>query len=172
MAQSRERMRTTPRVIFIPNRASLRARRHKTLTQKKSTTWWQESTRKSHTVSPVHLQESRRQTALPVNRNFKVKRPCDDRSRPIFLALQQFANNNISANVPNNINRVSKMPKSLTTSPMFDRKPQKFRLFDDLFQMSLKIHIQLTEDDRINYFHSLMKGDALQTIEKLNGSTR
>ena len=56
--------------------------------------------------------------------------------------------------------------------PTFDGKSEKFELFEDLFQTSLKIHDQLTEDDRINYFHSLMKGDALQTFKKINGATQ
>ena len=30
----------------------------------------------------------------------------------------------------------------------------------------------MTEDDRINYFHSLMRGDALQTFKNINGPTR
>ena len=54
--------------------------------------------------------------------------------------------------------------------PTFDGKSGK--LFEDLFQTSLKIHTQLTEEDRINYFHSLMRGDALQTFENINGPTR
>ena len=40
----------------------------------------------------------------------------------ILLALQQLANNNNSVNFHNNINRISKLPKSLTTTmPTFDR---------------------------------------------------
>ena len=91
----------------------------------------------------------------------------------ILLALEQLANNNKSANFHKNINRTSKLPKSLTTTmPTFDGKTEKFELSEDLFQTSLKIHNQLTEDDRINYFHSLMRGDALQTYKNLNGPTR
>ena len=56
--------------------------------------------------------------------------------------------------------------------PTFDGKSEKIELFEDLFQTSFKVHNQLTEDDKINYFISLMKGDALQTIENLNGPTR
>ena len=56
--------------------------------------------------------------------------------------------------------------------PTFDEKSENFELFEDLFQTSLKIHNQLTEDDRINYFHSLMRGDALQTFKNINGPTR
>ena len=44
---------------------------------------------------------------------------------------------------------------------------QKFELFEDLFQTSLKIHNQLTEEDKINYFRSLMRGDALQTFNNI-----
>ena len=55
--------------------------------------------------------------------------------------------------------------------PNFDGKPEKLELFEDIFQTRLKIHNQLTEDDRINYFQSLMKGVALQVFENINGRT-
>ena len=90
-----------------------------------------------------------------------------------FLALQQLATNNNSANFHNKINRISKLPKLLTTTiATFGGKSEKFELFEDLFQTSLKIHNQLTEEDRINYFHCLMRGDALQTFKNINGPTR
>ena len=90
----------------------------------------------------------------------------------ILLALQQLANNNNSAYFQNKINRISKLPKSLTaTMPTFDGKSEKFKLFEDLCQASLKIHNQLTEEGRINYFHSLMRGDALQIFKNINGPT-
>ena len=56
--------------------------------------------------------------------------------------------------------------------PTFDGESQKFELFQHLFQASLKIHNHLTEEDRINYFHSFMRGDALQTFKNLNVPTR
>ena len=91
----------------------------------------------------------------------------------ILLALQQLANNNNFENFHNNINRICKLPNSLTTTMLtFDGKSEKFELFEDLFQTNLKIHNQLTEDDRINYFHTLMRGDALQTFKIINGPTR
>ena len=91
----------------------------------------------------------------------------------ILLALQQLANSNNSANFQNTINRISNLPKSLTTTmPTFEGKSEKFELFEDLFQTSLEIHNQLTEDDRINYFHSLMREDELQTFKNNNGPTR
>ena len=85
----------------------------------------------------------------------------------ILLALQQLATNNLSANVNNTSNRISKLPKSLTTTmPTFDGKSEKFELFEDFFQTSLKIHNQLKEGDKVNYFPSLLRGDALQTFKK------
>ena len=56
--------------------------------------------------------------------------------------------------------------------PTFDVESDKLELFEDLFRTSLKIPNQLTEVDRINYSHSLMRGDALQTNENINGPTR
>ena len=56
--------------------------------------------------------------------------------------------------------------------PTFVGKSEKFELFEDLFQTSLKIHNHLTEEDRINYFPSLMRVDALQTFKNINGPTR
>ena len=91
----------------------------------------------------------------------------------ILLALQQLANNNNSANFQNNINKISKLPKSLTTTmPTFDGKTEKFDLYEVFFRTSLKIHNHLTADDRINYFYSLMTGDALQTFKNTIGPTR
>ena len=75
----------------------------------------------------------------------------------ILLALQKLAMNSNSANFNNNNSRISKLPNSLTTTmPTFDGNSKKFELFEDLFQTSLKIHNQLTEEDKINNFHSLM----------------
>ena len=56
--------------------------------------------------------------------------------------------------------------------PTFDGKSENFELFEDLFQTSLKIQNQLTEEDKINYFHSLMRGDALQTFKNISSPNR
>ena len=91
----------------------------------------------------------------------------------ILLALYQLARNSNSANANNTSNKISKLPKSLTTTmPTFDGKSEKFELFEDLFQTSLKIHNQLTEGDKVNYFHSLMRGDALQTFKNISSRNR
>ena len=99
--------------------------------------------------------------------------PATTEADQILLALQQLATKSNSANFINNISRISKLPKSLTaTMPTFDGKSEKFELFDDLFQTSLKIHNQLTEEDKINYFHALMRGDALQTFKNITSLNR
>ena len=54
----------------------------------------------------------------------------------------------------------------------FDGKSEKFELFEDLFQTSLKIHNQLTEEDKLLYFHSLMRDDALQTFKNIDSPNR
>ena len=81
--------------------------------------------------------------------------------------------NSSSANFNNNISRISKLPKSLTTTkPTFDGNSEKFELFEDLFQTSLKIHKQLTQEDKINYLHSLIRGDALLTFKNITNPHR
>ena len=56
--------------------------------------------------------------------------------------------------------------------PTFDGKSENFELFDGLFQNSLKIHNQLTQENKINYFHSLMRGDDLQTFKNITTPNR
>ena len=100
-------------------------------------------------------QKKARSTSQPQFRSENT--PATIEADLIFLALQQLATNKNSAKVNNNSNRFSKLPKSLTTTmPTFNGKSEKLELFDDLFQTSLKIHNQLTEGDKVNYFHSLM----------------
>ena len=116
-------------------------------------------------------QKKNRPTSQPQFRSEST--PATIETDQILLAFQQLANNNNFENFHNNIDRFCKLPNSLTTTmPTFDGKSEKFELFEDLFQTNLKFHNQLTEDDRINYFHSLMRWDALQTFKIINGPTR
>ena len=111
-------------------------------------------------------QKKARSTSQPHFRSENT--PATFEADQILLALQQLATNSKSANFNNIISRISKLPESLTTTmPTFDGKSEKFELFEDLFQTSLKIHNQLTQDDKINYFHSLMRGDVLQTFKNI-----
>ena len=116
-------------------------------------------------------QKKTRSTSQPQFRSENT--PATIEADQILLALQQLATNSNTANFNNNISRVSKLPKSLTTTmPTFDGKSEKFQLFEDFFQTSLIIHNQLREEDKINYFHSLMRGDALQTFKNITSPNR
>ena len=116
-------------------------------------------------------QKKARSTSQPHFRSENT--PATIEADQIFLALQQLASNSNSANFNNNISRILKLPKSLTTTmPTFDGKSEKFELFEDLFQTCLKIHNQLTEEDKIFYFPSLMHGDALQTFKNITSPNR
>ena len=98
-------------------------------------------------------QKKARSTSQPQFRSENT--PATIEADQILLAPQQLATNSNSANLNNNISRILKLPKSLTTTmPTFDGKSEKFELFDDLFQTSLKIHNQLTEEDK-NIFNPL-----------------
>ena len=50
--------------------------------------------------------------------------------------------------------------------PTFDGKSEKFELFENLFQTSLKNHDKYTDQDKTNYFHSLMRGDGAAAVQK------
>ena len=56
--------------------------------------------------------------------------------------------------------------------PTFDGKSEKVEIFEDVFQTSLKIHNQVMQEDKINDFHSLMRGHALQTFKNITSPNR
>ena len=65
------------------------------------------------------------------------------------------------------------MPKALTASlPVFDGKSEKFELFEDLFRNNIKMYPHLTEIQKINYFHSLLRGNALQAYCNLDDAKK
>ena len=100
-------------------------------------------------------QKKARSTSQPQFRSENT--PATIEADEILLALQQLATNSNSAIFNNKITKISKLPKSLTTTmPTFDGKSEKFELFKDLFQTSLKIHNQLTMTNEIAqlFFHT------------------
>ena len=123
------------------------------------------------TTTSSGKQKKARSTSQPQFRSENT--PATLEGDQILLALQQLSTNCNSAIFNNNISRISKLPKSFTTAmPTFDGKSEKFELLEDLFQTSLKIHNQLTEEDKINYIHSLMRGDALRTFKNITSPKR
>ena len=91
----------------------------------------------------------------------------------ISLVLQQMASINKFANFNNSIDRISKLPKSFTTTTLiFNVKQENFELFEDLFQTSLKVQNNLTEEVRIHYLDSVMLGDDLQTFKNMSSPSK
>ena len=92
----------------------------------------------SPSTSPAK-QEKNRSISQPQFRSQNT--PTTIEEDQILLTFQQLANNNNSARVHKIINRSSKLIKSLTTAMRtFDRKSEKFELFEHFFQTSLKVH--------------------------------
>ena len=54
----------------------------------------------------------------------------------------------------------------------FDGKSEKFELFEDLFHTTIKMQPEMTEQMKINYFHSLLRKNALQTFRNINSTNR
>ena len=63
--------------------------------------------------------------------------------------------------------------RPVTTNPMtFDGKTEKFELFEDLFHTMIKMQPAMTEQMKINHFHSLLRKGALQTFRNINSINR
>ena len=63
--------------------------------------------------------------------------------------------------------------RPVQTTPMtFDGKSEKFELFEDLFHTMIKMQPAMTEQMKINHFHSLLRKGALQTFRNINSITR
>ena len=65
------------------------------------------------------------------------------------------------------------MPNALTASlPVFVGKSEKVELFEDLFRNNIKMYPHLTEIQKIIYFHSLLRGNALQAYCNLDDTKK
>ena len=54
----------------------------------------------------------------------------------------------------------------------FDGKSEKFEQFEDLFHTMIKMQPEMTEQMKINHFHSLLRKNALQTFRNISSSNR
>ena len=54
----------------------------------------------------------------------------------------------------------------------FDGKSEKFELFEDLFHTMIKMQPEMTEQMKINHFHSLLRKNAPQTFRKISSANR
>ena len=63
--------------------------------------------------------------------------------------------------------------RPVNSNPMtFDGKSEKFELFEDLFHTMIKMQPEMTEQMKINHFHSLLRKNALQTFRNINSTNR
>ena len=63
--------------------------------------------------------------------------------------------------------------RPVQTTPMtFDGKSEKFELFEDLFHTMIKMQPAMTEQMKINHFHSLPRKGALQSFRNINSINR
>ena len=66
-----------------------------------------------------------------------------------------------------------RLPKALsTTMPTFNGRNDKFEHFEDLFMTSLKVYPNISEEEQIHYFHSLLRDEALQTYRSMTDTNR
>ena len=66
-----------------------------------------------------------------------------------------------------------RLPKALsTTMPTFKGRIDKFEHFEDLFMTSLKVYPNISEEEQIHYFHSLLRDEALQTYRNMTDINR
>ena len=59
-----------------------------------------------------------------------------------------------------------------TNTLIFDRKNNKFELFEDLFHTMLKVQPEMTEAMKINHFHANLRKEALQTFRNISESNK
>ena len=81
---------------------------------------------------------------------------------------------NRMANVLANLHKNQSMTiRPVITTPMtFDGKTEKFELFEDLSHTMIQMQPAMTEQMKINHFHSLLRKGALQTFSNINSINR
>ena len=55
---------------------------------------------------------------------------------------------------------------------IFDGKSETFELFEDLFHTMIKMQPEMSEQMKINHFHSLLRNNALQTFRNISTANR
>ena len=141
----------------------------------------------ARTSTPVKTHNTTNSKTTPVNsRNMVIGVLNDSTNQPTKRLKQQHASNEQTKDRPSTskilfapqpqtfpATKLLPMPKALTASlPVFDGKSEKFELFEDLFRNNIKMYPHLTEIQKINYFHSLLRGNALQAYCNLDDTKK
>ena len=141
----------------------------------------------ARTSTPIKIHTATNSKTTPVNsRNMVTGVLNDSTNQPAKRPKQQRAPNEQTKDRPSTskilfapqpqtfpATNLLPMPKALTASlPVFDGKSEKFELFEDLFRNNIKMYPHLTEIQKINYFHSLLRGNALQAYCNLDDTKK
>ena len=95
-------------------------------------------------------------------------------TEPVTAEQPQDPNNRLADVLENLQNKPHSMTfRPVTTNPLtFDGKTEKFKLFEDLFHTMIQIQPTMTEQMKINHFHSLLRKGALQRFRNINSINR
>ena len=141
----------------------------------------------TRTSTPVKIHTATNPKTTPINsRNMVTGVLNDSTNQPTKRSKQQRASNEQTKDRPSTSKilfapqpqtfpstNLLPMPKALTASlPVFDGKSEQFELFEDLFRNNIKMYPHLTEIQKINYFHSLLRGNALQAYCNLDDNKK
>ena len=118
-----------------------------------------------HSQSDIQRQESAHDTTMDTTLPL---------AEPVTAEQSQDPINRLADVLVNLQNKPQSMTiRPVTTNPMtFDGKTEKFELFEDLFHTMTKMQPPMTEQMKINHFHSLVRKGALQAFRKINSISR
>ena len=118
-----------------------------------------------HSQPDLQRQESTHDTTLDTTLPIAEPAPTEQPQDPINRLAD------VLVNLQNKPHSMTIRP--VTTNPMtFDGKTEKFELFEDLFHTMIKMQPAMTEQMKINHFHSLLRKGALQTFRNINSINR
>ena len=118
-----------------------------------------------HSIPNLERQQSNHNVSLDTT----LPAPEPEVSEPPQDPLNRLAD--VLVNLQNKPQTMTIRP--VQTTPMtFDGKSEKFELFEDLFHTMIKMQPAMTEQMKINHFHSLLRKGALQTFRNINSNNR
>ena len=159
----------TSRVIFILKQASSTTGRCRTLSQKMAMKMVIVVHGEGTYCYPSTFSGKQNENCRTSQRQIRSENtPGRSKQTSFFFTLQQLANNKNSAIFHSNVNRITKLPKSITTTTQtFDGKSEKFQLFEDFFQTSSKFTIswlKMTESTTSTLLWGEMRYRHLKTL--------
>ena len=118
-----------------------------------------------HSIPNLERQQSNHNVSLDTT----LPAPEPEVTEPPQDPLNRLAD--VLVNLQNKPQTMTNRP--VQTTPMtFDGKSEKFELFEDLFHTMIKMQPAMTEQMKINHFHSLLRKGALQTFRNINSINR